>query len=280
MPDFFRLRRQGRDSAAIITVPAASRARRCCCCTATRRLVLWRKVCAALAEDFTVVRADRSARLSARARSRRSVSIPRTSSSGRGARPGRDDGGARLDRFAVPPQDRTARGDASACLRDHCDKVAGAPARHRADALPLRDIDQKAATGIRHWFFLLVRRRADDPAETELFLKKNSVSAAIIGSGRARAGAGRTMPSYLSLPSGQSFQNGRASARCRAWRRAIDPVAVIAQHRCGDAGRRGLTRDGKAVSGPAPHHLDLVERQCALAQLPKSSPAGGIELSP
>jgi len=79
------------------------------------------------------------------------------------------------DRFAVAGHDRGAR-VTHRLLRDHGDKITRAAS---LDIVPtlyrFETIDQKAATGSWHWFFLIQRAPFPETmiaAETELFLKK------------------------------------------------------------------------------------------------------------
>jgi haloacetate dehalogenase len=136
--------------------------------------IMWRKVAPRLAQDFTVV-------------------IPDLRGYGDSSKPPAGDDFVNYakralaldqvevmtalghDRFAVAGHDRGAR-VTHRLLRDHGDRITRAAT---LDIVPtlyrFETIDQKAATGSWHWFFLIQRAPFPETmiaAETELFLKK------------------------------------------------------------------------------------------------------------
>jgi haloacetate dehalogenase len=135
---------------------------------------MWRKVAPRLAQDFTVVAPDlRGYGDSSKppvdadfaAYSKRALALDQVETMA----------ALGYDRFAVAGHDRGAR-VTHRLLRDHPDKISRAAL---LDIVPtlyrFETIDQKAATGSFHWFFLVQPSPFPErmiAAETELFLKK------------------------------------------------------------------------------------------------------------
>ena len=115
--------------------------------------VLWRKVAPRLAQDFTLVIPDLRGYgdSSKPPRARPGSLFEARARPG----PGRDDGGARLRAVRVAGHDRGAR-VTHRLLRDHPERIERAAL---LDIVPtlyrFETIDQKAATGSYHWFFLI-----------------------------------------------------------------------------------------------------------------------------